>query len=70
MNILIVKNGLIMSLISVKRHAVGLHADLPAYICKNLFILLASFLCLAGDQVKMVCGICQYLVDKVHVPVG
>jgi len=53
-------------LISVKRHAVGLHAYLLAHGSKNLLVCLASFLCLSCDEVKVGCCVCEHLVNQVH----
>ena len=53
-------------LVSVKRHSVGLHAYLLPYGCKYLLVSLASFLCLACDEVKVGCSICKHLIDEVY----
>ena len=54
-----------MLLVSVERHAVGFHADHFSYVCKYLFVLLASFLSLACDEVEVGCCVCKYLVNEV-----
>lgn len=53
-------------LISVKRHSVGFHPYLLLYLFYYLFVFFASFLCLAGYEVKMGGCVCENGVNKAY----
>ena len=53
-------------LISVERHPVGFHPYLLLYLFDYLFVFLASFLSLAGNEVKMSGCVCENGVDKAY----
>ena len=52
--------------VSVEWHSVCLHPHLLSYICKNLLVSFASFLCLTCNEVEVGCCIGENQVDQIN----